>query len=51
MFKDNPAVNHPDWSLIKFELSEIVSKSDVISIMLIGSYSRGDYWRNKKYIN
>ena len=51
MFKDNPAVTHPNWGLIKFELSKIVSKSDVISIMLIGSYSRGDYWRNKKYIS
>ena len=51
MFNNNPAATHPNWDLIKFELSNIVTKSDVISIMLIGSYSRGDYWRNKKNLS
>ena len=40
---------HPNLNDIKAELLEAINFYEPLSILLIGSYSRGDYWRGDVY--
>ena len=46
MFKLNKHIDHSNWKKIESELVLYTKSNHVLSIMLIGSYSRGDYWRD-----
>ena len=49
MSKLNLIISHPDFNEVKAELLVAIKFYKPLSILLIGSYSRGDYWRGDVY--
>ena len=49
MSKLNLKISHPDLNEVKSELLGAINFYKPLSILLIGSYSRGDYWRGDVY--